>query len=83
MIQHTDQNTRVKDSGMTTTNLKHDANNHFWATTVRARKRRLKQEQQLRDSSVSRIHNCKRQTSGCPSDGYAPREKEAEEAQSS
>ncbi|KAK3889748.1 hypothetical protein Pcinc_006313 [Petrolisthes cinctipes] len=44
---------------MTTTNLKHDANNHFWATTVRARKRRLKQEQQLRDSSVSRIRNCR------------------------
>ncbi|KAK3886509.1 hypothetical protein Pcinc_009379 [Petrolisthes cinctipes] len=49
---------------MTTTNLKHDANIHFWATTVRARKRQLKQ------------------TSRCPSDGYAPREKEAEEAQS-
>ncbi|KAK3868170.1 hypothetical protein Pcinc_026430 [Petrolisthes cinctipes] len=75
MIQHNDQNTLVKDSGMTTTNLKHDANNHYWATTVRVRKWRLKQS--------TKLHNWRRQTSRCPSDGYAPREKEAEEAQSS
>ncbi|KAK3870701.1 hypothetical protein Pcinc_024082 [Petrolisthes cinctipes] len=34
-------------------------------------------------SRVQRLHNWRRQTSRCPSDGYAPREKEEEEVQSS
>ncbi|KAK3890328.1 hypothetical protein Pcinc_005710 [Petrolisthes cinctipes] len=39
--------------------------------------------QQCLKSRIQKLHNCRRQTSRCPSDGYDPREKEAEEAQSS
>ncbi|KAK3875329.1 hypothetical protein Pcinc_019775 [Petrolisthes cinctipes] len=42
----------------------------------------IKRQQSLK-SRVQKLHNCRRQTSRCPSDGFAPREKEAEEAQSS